>query len=113
MAGRRFRFGIDLDVSALRRGAEAAASRAALAAGEALRLRANALAPRRSGALVASCRVEIAGGRARVSYGAPYARLQHERVDFRHPGGGQAGFLAGALESPEVGKALLGAAPFK
>jgi len=109
MAGQGFRWTIDLDAAALTARAGAAANAAAARAGEAIRLRALALAPRRSGALVASCRVEVEGGRARVSFSAPYARIQHDRADFRHPGGGGAGYLAGAVASPEAARALLDA----
>ena len=76
-------------------------------AGQAMLARSNALAPRRTGAMIASGGVEVSGGVARVSYGAVYARIQHDGAGFRHPGGGQAGFLAAALADGAAARALI------
>lgn len=92
--------------AALSRRAEAAAQTALRAAGEDIRRRANALAPRRTGAMIASSRVELSGQKARVSYGAPYARIQHEATGFHHPRGGQAKYLADAVDGGEAARVM-------
>lgn len=56
------------------------------------------LVPVESGALRGSGEVTVDGLTAAVSYGtdeqtAAYAAVQHERLDFAHPNGGQAKFL--------------------
>ena len=100
------RIRMDFDPSAIAMRAERAASGAARAAGEAIMLRSGALAPRKSGAMAASARVEVEGTKARVSYDVPYARIQHERADLNHPRGGQAGFLSAAVSSGEAIRAM-------
>ena len=77
----------------------AGASQAALqAAGEDIRQRSCAIAPKRSGAMVGSSQVAVEGNRVRVSYGVAYARIQHDARGFHHPRGGQARFLAEAAQ---------------
>ena len=95
-----FHLRIDLDAAVLAARAEAAARRAVAAAGEDVLSRAVAMAPRRTGALAASAGLRVEGTTARVSFGAPYAPVQHEDAGLRHPGGGKARFLAEALEDP-------------
>jgi len=104
MAG--LRFSAAIDAAGLARRAEAAASLAAASAAEDIRRRAVEQAPRRSGALAASAAVEASGPRARVTFGADYAAIQHERRGLRHPGGGQAGFLADAVAAPATLRAM-------
>lgn len=66
--------------------------------------------PLEDGDLVRSGRVDAGGLHATVSYGEGsgrvgiYAVIQHERLDYNHPGGGRAKYLEGPLlaESPEV-----------
>ena len=89
---------VDLDGAGLASRAANAAQAALQAAGEDIRQRSNAIAPRRSGAMVGSSRVSVEGNRARVSYGVIYARIQHDALGFHHPRGGQARFLATAAQ---------------
>ena len=91
---------LEFDTAGLAARAEAAAQAAVQAAGADVLARAAAMAPRRTGALAASAALTVEGSTARVSFGAPYAPIQHDGTGFRHPGGGQARFLAAALEDP-------------
>lgn len=86
----------------LRRGAQGALE----ALAEASRER----APRKSGSLRASCRVETdAEGRGgRVRYTAPYAAAQHENAGVRHRDG-QAKYLESAAKDPAVRERMLSA----
>ncbi len=52
-----------------------------------------AQAPVETDALRESVRVESKNEGVEVGYGLPYALMQHERLDFRHPRGGKAKFL--------------------
>ena len=99
-------YSVRFEGAALASRAEKAARDALMAAGEDVRRRANAIAPRRTGAMVASSRVESDGRRVRVSYGAAYARIQHDATGFYHPGGGQARYLAQALADGRTAAAL-------
>ena len=67
-------------------------------------------APRKSGSLRASCRVETdADGRGgRVKYTAPYAAAQHENAGVRHRDG-QAKYLESAAKDPAVRERMLSA----
>ncbi len=94
------------DAASLAARAQAAGDRALIRAGEQVRAHAAALAPRRSGGLAASGRVQPEAGRVTVRFSTPYAAIQHERADFRHPNGGQAGYLRAALEDPATAQAL-------
>lgn len=58
----------------------------------------NALAPRDTGDLVASGKVVTDDLRADISYTSKHAVPQHEKTQYRHPGGGQAKFLQTALD---------------
>lgn len=112
MAG-GFRYRVDIGGGALAARAREAAHGAAESAAAAMLARSKAIAPRRTGAMIASARAEAAGGVGRVSYGAIYARIQHDAAGLRHPGGGQAAFLKKALEAPETARALVeGFRPF-
>lgn len=91
-----------LDFSGLASSARLAGQAAALAAGEAILTRAVSLAPRRTGALAASGSVQMEGDTAVVTFGADYAAYQHEGTGFAHPGGGQAKFLAEAVDGVEA-----------
>ena len=106
MADGGIRVKATLDVSSLASSAREAGRAAALAAGEAILSRAVSLAPRRTGALAASGSVQMEGDTAVVRFGADYARLQHEGEGFQHPGGGQARFLAEAVDGGEAFAAM-------
>lgn len=93
---------MNLRLDGLAERAGAAARTALWEAGEHIRTRSAALAPRRSGAMVASARTEVSGNRARVRYHTPYAVYQHENAGLRHPNGGRARFLSSVAESPEA-----------
>lgn len=82
------------------KGADQAALNAALrealqGVGEELAILSSAQTPVETDALRRDCRVQAAsGGRVvAVGYTLPYALMQHERLDFRHPRGGKAKFL--------------------
>lgn len=57
-----------------------------------------ALVPVDRGDLRKSGRVRVDGTTVTVSYSAPHAFLQHERLDYKHPGGGQAKYLESAVD---------------
>ena len=97
---------VNLDGAALTARAEGAARNALQLAGEDIRQRANAIAPKRSGAMVGSSRVSVEGNRTRVSYGVAYARIQHDARGFHHPRGGQARFLAEAAQDGRSAEVL-------
>jgi len=80
-------------------------------AGPAILARSNELAPKVSGDLVASGKVNPGrGGNATIAiqYTSVYARWIHEHLHFRHPHGGGAKFLETAMT--EKGKNALEAA---
>ena len=99
-------YSVNLEDAALASRAGNAAHAALQAAGEDIRQRANAIAPRRTGAMVGSSQVSVEGNRARVSYGVRYARIQHDATGFRHPRGGQARFLAEAAQDGRSAEVL-------
>lgn len=83
-------FELDLD-----RVTEAAAHSAPIGAGKAMehiRGVAAALTPVETGHLVGTATVTVDGNEASITYDGPYARYQHEGLDFRHETG-QAKFL--------------------
>lgn len=91
---------LNLALDGLEARAGAACANALAAIGERIRARSAALAPVRSGALRASARVHASATEVRVSYGAPYAMVQHEDASLRHPNGGGSKFLSRAIEDP-------------
>lgn len=55
-------------------------------------------APIDTGALRASAYSEVKGLRGEVGFGELYALVQHERLDFDHPKGGEAKYLENPLK---------------
>lgn len=102
MADGGIRVTVKLDASSLVSSARQAGRAATLAAGEAILSRAVSLAPRRTGAMAASGSVRLSGDTAVVTFGSDYALYQHEGTGFAHPGGGQARFLAEAVDGAEA-----------
>ncbi len=96
-----------VDARAVSARAEAAGKRALLRAGERVRVRSIAIAPRRSGRLIASARVDSEAGKVTVRYGAAYAAIQHEHTEFHHPNGGRAKYLRDAIEDPAAAQEIL------
>ena len=99
-------YSVNLKGAALASRAGSATQAALQTAGEDIRQRANAIAPKRSGAMVGSSQVSVEGNRARVSYGVAYARIQHDARGFHHPRGGQARFLAEAVQDGRSAEVL-------
>lgn len=60
---------------------------------EHIRAAAVAITPEESGDLKASATVTVDGDEGGVTFAGPYARYQHEGLDFKHERGGQAKFL--------------------
>lgn len=48
------------------------------------------------------------GLEVRVRYVSPIAWLQHERLDYRHPRGGEAKYLENAIDALNVGELVAG-----
>lgn len=74
----------------------------ALAEGaEHVRVKAVELAPVETGHLVGTATVDVDAERnqAAITFDGPYARYQHERLDLRHPTGGQAKYLEQPLRT--------------
>ncbi|MBB1511974.1 HK97 gp10 family phage protein [Tessaracoccus sp. MC1627] len=59
---------------------------------------AKSLAPKESGKLRRSGKVETDFKSVSVVFKGRYAWIQHERLDFKHPNGGQAKYLEAAVE---------------
>ncbi|MGV9662581.1 hypothetical protein [Nocardia niigatensis] len=80
-------------------------------AAEVLLAHANQLVPMEEGTLMNSGTAEVADGKGRVGYNTPYALIQHEALDFQHPGGRSAKYLEKPLNQlgPEL-EAIVGAA---
>lgn len=57
------------------------------------------LVPKESDELAASMTVTAEGNTAKIEYGTPYARYQHEGIEFNHPSGGQAKYLEQPMNS--------------
>ena len=97
---------VQLDGAALASRAAGAAQVALQTVGEDIRQRSCAIAPKRSGAMAGSAQVSVEGNRARVRYGVAYARIQHDARGFHHPRGGQARFLAEAVQDGRSAEVL-------
>ena len=82
---------------------EQAAQAAMVDTAKAVLKQARANAPKDDGKLARSGRVEVAFKEVAVAFRAPYAWIQHERLDYRHPNGGKAKYLESAVG--EVGAA--------
>ncbi len=59
---------------------------------------AKANVPVDEGDLRKSGKVRVDNMTVRVTFNAPHAWLQHERLDYKHPGGGQAKYLEAAVD---------------
>ncbi len=59
---------------------------------------AKGLAPVEDGDLRKSGKVKVDDLEVRVVFDAPHAWLQHERLDYQHPQGGQAKYLEAAVD---------------
>ena len=97
-----FRYTVSLpDGAVLSSGADRAANAAVTALGEYIKAESTAIAPLRTGALIASARVEPGGIHSTIiSYNTIYARYQHEGVHFNHPNGRQAKYLESVMKDP-------------
>lgn len=84
------------------------ASRAAVedVAKEVLKV-AKSLAPRASGKLRRSGKVESDWKSVSVVFRAPHAWLQHERLDYEHPKGGQPKYLEAAVDQVGVKRQIV------
>ena len=60
------------------------------------------LAPKESGKLRRSGKVEVDFKNVSVVFRAWYAWIQHERLDYKHPKGGQAKYLEAAVDQVGV-----------
>ena len=99
-----FRCAMRFDIEGIGARAEAARDRTLGQVGEYIRAQSTAIAPHRSGRLAASAQVVSGVGKVTVRYGAAYAAIQHDRTDYRHPGGGQARFLQSVMEDPATAR---------
>ena len=70
---------------------------------------AKTLVPVDDGDLKRSGKVEAQWKEVAVVFRAPHAWLQHERLDFEHPNGGQAKYLEAAVEQVGVEAKIVGA----
>lgn len=68
------------------------------------------LAPVDSGALRKSGKVFVDDTMVGVKFTGPQAWLQHERLDYQHPHGGQAKFLEAAVEQVGVEQSIISGA---
>ena len=82
---------------------EQAAQSALIDTAKAVLKQAKANAPKESSRLARSGRVEVAFKEVSVAFRTPYAWIQHERLDYKHPKGGKAKYLESAVG--EVGAA--------
>lgn len=82
---------------------EQAAQSALIDTAKAVLKQAKANAPKESSKLARSGRVEVAFKEVSVAFRTPYAWIQHERLDYKHPKGGKAKYLESAVG--EVGAA--------
>lgn len=95
-----------LDGGALSSGADRAANAAVSALAEKIKAESTAIAPLRTGALIASARMETKGVHSAViSYNKIYARYQHEGVNFKHPNGRKAKYLESIMQDPATAQA--------
>lgn len=65
------------------------------------------LAPVDEGKLRRSGKIRVDDKDVIVRFTAPHAFLQHERLDYQHPHGGQAKYLEAAVERVGVEKAIV------
>ena len=63
-----------------------------------LKGKSQARAPIDTGDLRGSAYAEIKGNKATVGFSSKYALIQHERLDFSHPQGGEAKYLENPLK---------------
>ena len=70
---------------------------------------AKTLVPVDDGDLKRSGKVKAQWQDVAVVFRAPHAWLQHERLDFEHPNGGQAKYLEAAVDQVGVEAAIVGA----
>lgn len=70
--------------------------------GRAVLKESNRRAPRDDGTLVKSGRVTVDDLTVQVSYTAVHAPLQHERLEWRHAGGGEPKFLERAADAVDA-----------
>ena len=97
-----FRYEVELHTDALIEDAMRAAQAAVNDLGEYIRAESTAIAPLREGPLTESAAV-TPGSKPNsvfISYDKPYARIQHERTDFKHPNGRQALYLKSVMDNP-------------
>ena len=87
---------------------EQAAQAALVDTAKAVLKQARANVPKESGKLARSGRVEVGFKEVAVAFRAPHAWLQHERLDFEHPNGGQAKYLEAAVDQVGVGQMVAG-----
>lgn len=92
------RYETQLDLSALKVKAAAATPEALGEGMEHIRAVSAPLVPIETGRLVGSADVQVDGDQASLSYEGPYARRQHEELDYRHEHG-QAKFLEQPLHT--------------
>ena len=88
---------------------EQAAHDALVDAAKAVLKTAKTLVPVDYGDLKRSGKVEAQWQDVAVVFRAPHAWLQHERLDFEHPNGGQAKYLEAAVDQVGVEAAIVGA----
>lgn len=86
---------------------DAAMTRGLTMAAEHIGRLADGKVPIRDHALQISGTTTVSGKQAAVSYNTPYAVVQHERLDFHHPKGGEAKYLEkafreGSAEAQEI-----------
>lgn len=65
------------------------------------------LAPKDTRALVRSGKIRVNDMEVTVSFTAPHAYLQHERLDYDHPNGGEAKYLEKAVDIVGAEKAII------
>ena len=81
---------------------EQAAQAALVDTAKAVLKQARANAPKDDGKLARSGRVEVGFKEVSVAFRTPYAWIQHERLDYQHPHGGQAKYLEAAVDQVGV-----------
>lgn len=86
---------------------EQAAMAATVDTAKAVLKQARANAPKDEGKLARSGRVEVGFNEVSVAFRAPHAWLQHERLDYQHPQGGQAKYLEAAVDQVGASRAIV------
>lgn len=84
------KYDMHLNFGALRARVDAATPGALAAGIDYLHRHTTPKVPVETGRLVGSGKTHVEGSEASLTYDGPYAAVQHERTDFRHPRGGQA-----------------------